>query len=268
MRKNKIKALSLALLALTGLGIGTGYANTDGDYSLYPGTIEVTVHGNAYIQTAVINNSDSPLVLTVSSLYYPIGDGKTGPFMNDKALADASQFDLMPYLKISPKKLVIAGHGSRSIRFAIQLPNNLPQGTYRANISYMPEIKNTTLSNANLKPGQVMTGINVVMNQVGSIYANVGNGNAQAAQVSCKLSSDGSEVMMNVTNNTNWVFNPTVNVYAGNSNKPVTTLEPVSVMPQTQAQREITLPVKSQVDKITWQLPAQGKPLVNTVMCQ
>ncbi|MDF2690928.1 MAG: hypothetical protein K0S29_783 [Gammaproteobacteria bacterium] len=268
MKKNRIKTLSLAFLALAGLGIGVSYAATDGDYSLYPGTIEVTVHGNAYIQAAVINNANSPLALTVTSLYYPIGDGKTGPFMNDKALADASQFDLTPYLKISPKKLVIAGHASRSIRFAIQLPNNLPQGTYRANISYMPEVKSAALTNANLKPGQVMTGINVIMNQVGSIYANVGNGNAQAALVSCKVSSDDKVVTMSVTNNTNWVFNPMVNVFAGNSNKPVATLEPVSVMPQTQAQRDITLPAKAQVDKITWQLPSEGKPVVNTVMCQ
>ncbi|MDF2939446.1 MAG: hypothetical protein K0R66_88 [Gammaproteobacteria bacterium] len=264
----KIVLTTAALLVLPAIN------SMASNYALMPGVNYVNMGKNhsATVTYSVLNKDSSDLILAVSPVYQAAGSSNAGPFQNDKALADQAQFSLLPYLRFSPEKLVIKAGDTRTVRISVRMPGNLPAGTYRVGIDFaQQQTPSEVASQQKLKPDQLSAQITPLIDQIGALYVNVGTGNAQSAQISCHTVAAG-DVQINVNNNTNWIFNPSVDVYPASSSisssKPSTTVIPVPVMAQTAGMREVKWTAKDQGPyKIVWTLRETKNAVPTTVIC-
>ncbi|MDF2529471.1 MAG: hypothetical protein K0Q57_351 [Gammaproteobacteria bacterium] len=244
-------------------------------YSLLPGVNYVNAGNSRAVTTSfsVVNKDTTPLVLAIDPIYQAAGTSNPGPFQNDKALADQGQFSLLPYIRISPAKLNIKPGDARSIRISVRLPANLPAGTYRAGIDFAQQsAPSSNANNVKLEPNQLSAEVVPLIDQIAALYINVGNGNAQNAQVSCHTVAAG-DIQISANNNTNWIFNPDVSVYSATANtsssKALTNVIPIPLMAQTSGMREVKWNTTDKGPyKITWRLRETKNAVTSTVFCQ
>lgn len=125
-----------------------------GQLSVFPLTIQRQAQsGQAGGVINIFNNSNKPYRARV--LLSPFTYNREG-----LEVLKTSPNDLTPYLKFSPRELVIAPGQKRSIRFTARLLPSLPQGEYRAMFSVEELEDNSSNSDANTG-NQVSIAVNI-----------------------------------------------------------------------------------------------------------
>jgi|GEM_PF-3360816 len=269
-----VKIFLILNLAVAALFTGVGYAD-DSNYTISPGVINADISNQDVYQITVINNADNNLKLEVTSLFYPIGEANQGPFSNDKAIGNAKQFDLNPYIvRISPKKMNLVKGDSRVVRIFARIPRDLVPGTYRANIHFAMQPTPKLVSEAKeQKATKLSTEVQILIDQIASIYVNVGNGNAQDVKLDCKVKPDNT-LQVEAANNTNWIYNPIISIYPEDASTTYVSSSQariIPLMPQTEGTRVLYIKPVDRANnnhyKIEWQLPYSPKAPVTTVLC-
>lgn len=206
-----------------------------------------------YVRTIhVVNKDTKTLRLEISKRFYMAGDEK-GPYKADKMLSDkANDYNLVPYMRLSTKRVSIPSGKSRVIKLMVKKPQHkLSPGTYKGYI-YFKTIP-PKLRKSGVAAKGVGVQINLIFNQNSSVTGTVGKGYPDGATFKC-VKKDGA-VSLQIKNPTPWEVATKFNIVS-NDNKVITkgaTIFPV--LPYTEGVRKLNLAQDATVDdvsKVTW----------------
>lgn len=227
----------------------------------------VTEFKSVTVATVMIANTGTvPTVIQPKLLHYFPGESNT-PYSNDKMLVAKAQYpfgDISSKVIYSPKVLALNPGETGTLRLLVKR-GDLPTGSYWLNILFSTKAPPTDLYQEEDNKKGMSTHVTMVYNQMNAVYLNVGESNANQAQVACKIEKN--KIIFNIKNDTQYVFKPEFDIdYKADNGVDILTYKPISVLPLSEGVREITISKQLNSNTIEWRLT--GVDTVNHLTCQ
>jgi hypothetical protein len=242
------------LLALTTpLLASVAFSEVDNSYIISPPVVHFHFTRTHVQNYMVANTGDNTIRLSVKPVFYGIGD-KGGPFANDKVLVDnGKSYTLLPYMKVSPKTLVIPAHASRTVRLQVAKPTTqLSDGTYEGYVLYTiaPPKPHERRLPGNAKGTEVEVGL--VFDEAAGVVGTVGKGTAQGVTMKCQMTPNHLFVIAN--NPSTYQFRPLFNLKDASGKTIQKNVPIIPILPNSIAKHEIDLTdaVRKNTASISW----------------
>jgi hypothetical protein len=248
-----MKKIARLLTLATPLLACSAFAEVDNSYIISPPVVHFQFTRTHVQNYFVVNKGDNTIRLSVKPIFYGIGD-KGGPFANDKVLVDnGKSYSLLPYMKVSPKTLVIPAHASRTVRLQVAKPTTpLSDGTYEGYVFYQitpPKPQEHRLGR-NEKGVEVELGL--VFDEAAGVVATVGKGTAQGVTMKCQMTPN--HLFVIAKNPSTYQFRPLFNVKDASGKTIQKNVPIIPILPNSIAKHEIDLPdaIRKNTASISW----------------
>lgn len=194
------------------------------EFSVAPTHVFVDLHKRTIQKFIVSNTGDQrihigvrPLFMAANSRSLTLGNVLQGQRERD--------YDLSPYVVISPHALSLAPGQQRELRMSITAPPKLADGAYRAHLLFY-QIRTPQLDQAQRKSSagdseQMKMQLNMRLELAISVYGTKGRGAAHLAFI-CKKNAQ-NNLQLHVINDSPWRFEGTLQVrnLSDNTSQPV-----------------------------------------------
>jgi P pilus assembly chaperone PapD len=235
--------------------VGGATAEAGPAFAVAPGYVQVDLD-HPETQTFLIRNKgDERIHLRVKPMFFAVDSSslKAGQVLNP---AHKDQFNLAPYLLISPQAIVLEPGEQRIVRVSVRAPSSLPQGSYWGHVLvHMFEVYQQ-VNTKSAKSG-VGTQLNLLMEMAVAVHAKKGQGSA-VLQALCHKDTKGNSII-SFKNSTNWCFRGHVSMaLEGRKSKEL------HLVVYPQSIRSVALPALGTT--VTWL--DQGEPENHRIVCQ
>ncbi len=265
MKKQLISSVILCTLTMPLCGIATeADSGSSLGFQIAPPVTTSPFNPLSGVLLQVINSGKEQAIYT-SAGSDSLEPGKGG-YASDTALPLENGYqyiNLNNQMIFTPKILVMPAGQSGTLRVMIKRPPNLPDGTYFLSLKLAPKSAPVQLNSQEQPKGASQAAASIVVGLNYNIYLNNGTGNADKAEVSCKIGADGKLNML-VKNNTSYLFRPDVTLVQ--NDQTVATLTPQPLLPYSMGTRLLLAAEgKTGTYSLNWTLPGLSK---HTVACQ
>ncbi len=269
---NKIAFFAL-LICCTPAAFAKTVINT---VNVTPEPFFLTVQAPTHIGYAfVVNNpGTTPQQVDVSTRKVFPGI-KNALFQVDRSLPGKAKInlDLSPYVHYYPMHFVLPPHQFEVVGMYLDLPNTLLPATYYQNIQFASSAPKMKTSSKKTKKQSAGIVLSYNVQSITSVYISNGTANYSPITVECHIMPNGA-MRLNIHNPTAYVFSPYYQVSIAGQPGVVLDNNPGSVLPYSDAIRNMTLPatvsaktITTQQTQLTWAMHYETKPIHTMINC-
>ena len=232
------------------------------DYSVVPTYVISNIKGSQEVQELIIKNRGKEIIKlepsVLSSENNPIVTFSTAP----EATSSLKQQDISPYITFSPKLVNLPGDKTRTIRYRVKLPQDLPNGTYFGKIKItMQSPTINPIQSKNTGDDSIHVNLIPIINTIIPIWVQKGQPTNLNADITVSCTYSGNELKELFTNTGKWLRE----IKAPSSN--LSTLLDLRINPWSTTTYTIKLdPDKMAHPTIQWHYKNEAN--THTVTCQ
>jgi hypothetical protein len=225
IEKKRILTKSLLILCAWMSVTASQYVSAKNSFLVAPGRVTFDLKKPTTQSFILTNNGDGKIRLSIKPVYFPI-DSKSlqmGALLDPKT---AELEDLTKYIRVAPRSLSLNPGQRRDIRISIRVPQNLPDGSYRAHL-LVSMLETAQVIQTPAGSGEVGVGVNLKLETGVAIVGFKGEQAETKIHTVCKIEPGTGRLGLVVTNPSVWRFDGFLEFYPSNA---PSTGEPLTVV--------------------------------------
>lgn len=237
------------------------------EFSVAPTHVFVDLHHRKIQKFIVTNTGDTRIHIGIKPLFMK-ADSRSLTLGHVLAGQQESEYDLSPYVVLSPHAISLAPGQQRELRMSISAPPNLVDGAYRTHLLFyqiqMPTAVKPKTEKQSDTAHEMKMQLNMRLELAVSVYGTKGNGDAKLS-FQCAKDAQG-KLQLAVTNDSPWRFEGTLQVRSTGSDSE----SPVDLVMLRNTVRKVATKIEAQSNQytLTWQAdkPYLGQGSANCVI--